>query len=65
MLRDGTVNEAAVMAELDRARAADMTVRAAVERRAVIFAAGLPAIDRARLADAMERRANRSLPGAE
>jgi len=65
MLREASVDQAAVLAELDRARAADMTVRAAVERRAVLFAARLPAADRAKLADAMERRAKRRAPGAE
>jgi uncharacterized membrane protein len=65
LLREASVDQAAVLAELDRARAADMMVRAAVERRAVLFAARLPAADRAKLADAMKRRAQRRAPGAE
>jgi uncharacterized membrane protein len=65
LLRQARVNQASVLAALDRARAADMAVRAAVERRAVVFAASLPAADRAKLADAMERRAKRSVPGGE
>lgn len=65
LLRETTVDQAAVLAELDRARAADMMVRAAVERRAVLFATRLPVADRAKLADAMERRARRHAPGAE
>jgi uncharacterized membrane protein len=65
LLRQDAVDQAAVLAALDRARAADMAVRAAVERRAVAFAAGLPADDRAKLAQAMERRARRGAPGAE
>jgi len=57
LLRQPNVDQVAVMAALDRARAADGLVRAAVERRAVAFAAGLPPADRARLSDAMLRRA--------
>ncbi|MGU3391864.1 periplasmic heavy metal sensor [Sphingomonas sp. M1A8_2b] len=65
LLRQDPVNQAAVIAALDRARSADMTVRAAVERRAVAFAAGLPVADRAKLAEAVERRAGRAIPGRE
>ena len=65
LLREATVNQSAVVAELDRARVADMIVRAAVERRAVAFTANLRTSDRAKLADAMERRAKRRMPGAE
>lgn len=57
LLRQPNVDQAAVMAALDRARADDMAVRAAVERSAVAFAATLPAADRAKLADAMNKRA--------
>ncbi|MBW6526379.1 periplasmic heavy metal sensor [Sphingomonas sp. RHCKR7] len=53
------VDQAAVLAALDRARVADAAVRAAVERRAVAFAATLPPAQRARLAEAMRRRAAR------
>ena len=73
LLRQDPVDQAAVLAALDRARTADIAVRAAVERRAVAFAAGLPVADRARLADAVERRggerragerrAGRAIPG--
>ncbi|MEG8038838.1 periplasmic heavy metal sensor [Sphingomonas sp. LR60] len=58
LLRAPTVDGPAVDAALDRARAADMAVRTAVERRAVAFAVTLSAADRARLADAMESRAD-------
>jgi uncharacterized membrane protein len=56
LLRRPVVDQAAVNAALDRARMADIAVRAAVEQRAVAYAASLPVQDRARLADAMERR---------
>jgi uncharacterized membrane protein len=57
LLRQPLVDQPAVMAALDRARADDMAVRAAVERRAVAFAATLPPADRAKLADVMTKRA--------
>ncbi|WP_019517652.1 periplasmic heavy metal sensor [Sphingomonas sp. Mn802worker] len=56
LLRQTPVDQAAVAAALARARAADSAVRAAMEQRAIVFAAGLPAADRAKLADAMARR---------
>ena len=59
LLRQPIVDQAAVLAALDRARAADMLVRAAVERRAVAYAAGLPPATRAKLADAMTKRGAR------
>ena len=62
LLRQPVLDQAAVVAALDRARAGDMAVRAAVERRAVAFAATLTRADRAKLADAMQRRAGRVLP---
>lgn len=65
LLRRPVVDQAAVMAALDHARAADMAVRAAVERRAVAFAASLPPADRSTLADALKRRAARGQPGTE
>lgn len=65
LLRQPTVDQAAVMVALDRARAADMAVRAAVERRAVSYAATLPPADRAKLADALQRRADRVCPAAD
>lgn len=65
LLRQPTVDQAAVNAALDRARVADMAVRAAVERRAVAYAATLPPADRAKLADAMQRRADKAPPPAD
>ena len=64
LLRKPEVDQAAVNAALDRARIADMAVRAAVERRAVAFAATLPPADRAKLADAVQRRADKTSPAA-
>ena len=58
LLRQTKVDQTAVNASLDQARAADMAVRTAVERRAVAYAATLPPADRAKLADAMQRRAD-------
>ena len=60
LLRQPELDQDAVNASLDRARAADTAVRAAVERRAVAYAATLPPADRARLADAMQRRADKA-----
>ena len=65
LLRAPTIDEVAVVAALDRARVADMAVRAAVERRAVAYAAALPLADRAKLADAMQRRASKSRPATD
>jgi len=65
LLRQPVIDQAAVVAALDRARADDMAVRAAVERRAVAYAATLPPADRAKLADAMQRRANRARPSSD
>ena len=59
LLRQPTIDQAAMIAALDRARDADTQVRAAVERRAVAYAATLPSEDRAKLADAMQRRADK------
>lgn len=59
LLRQPTVDQPAVRAALARARVADAQVREAVELRAVAFAATLPPADRARLADAMARRAEK------
>lgn len=64
LLRQPVIDQAAVMASLDRARAADVAVRAAVERRAVAYATGLSPADRATLADAMKRRSERTPPVA-
>ncbi|WP_420384291.1 periplasmic heavy metal sensor [Novosphingobium sp.] len=57
LLRQPNVDQGAVMVALDQARADDMAVRAAVERRAVAFAATLPGPDRAKLANAIDKRA--------
>lgn len=65
LLRQPTLDQAAVAAALDRARTADMAVRAAVERRAIAYAATLPPADRAKLADAMQRRATRARPATD
>lgn len=59
LLRRPTIDQAAIIAALDRARDADTQVRAVVERRAVAYAATLPSEDRAKLADAMQRRADK------
>lgn len=65
LLRQAQVDQAAVLAALDRARAADMAVRAAVERGAVAYASTLPPADRAKLAEAMERRARQGAAARE
>jgi uncharacterized membrane protein len=65
LLRQPVIDQAAVNAALDRARAADMAVRAAVERRAVSYAADLPLADRAKLADALHERGGKVRPRAE
>ena len=65
LLREAVVDQPAVVAALDRARAADMAVRAAVERRAVAYAATLPPADRGKLADAMQRRASKARPATD
>lgn len=65
LLRQPVIDQSAVVAALDRARAADMAVRAAVERRAVAYAATLPPADRAKLADAMQRRASNARPATD
>lgn len=57
LLRQPVVDQPSIVAALDRARVADTAVRAAVETRAVAYAAQLPPADRAKLADAMESRA--------
>jgi len=65
LLRQPTIDQRAVVAALDRARDDDTQVRAAVERRAVTYAATLPPADRAKLADAMQQRANKVRPAAD
>jgi uncharacterized membrane protein len=65
LLRRPVLDQPALLAALERARIADQAVRAAVEQRAVAYAATLTPTDRARLADALQRRAERSARGAE
>ena len=65
LLRQPVINQAAVVAALDRARDADMAVRAAVERRAVGYAATMPPAARAKLADAMQRRSQKARPAID
>lgn len=65
LLRQPKFDQAAMVDALDRARAADMAVRSAVERRAVVYAATLPPNDRAKLADAMQRRAEKARPATD
>ncbi|WP_267382303.1 MULTISPECIES: periplasmic heavy metal sensor [unclassified Sphingomonas] len=62
LLRAPTLDPNAVAGALDRARTSDMAVRAAVERRAIAYAATLSPANRAKLADAMDRRAERGRP---
>jgi uncharacterized membrane protein len=59
LLRRPALDQRAILDALARARAADTAVRAAVEGRAVAFAATLPPADRVHLADAMAERAQR------
>ena len=65
LLRQPVIDQTAVIAALDRARVADMSVRAAVERRAVAYIATLPAEDRATLSDAMQQRASKAHPATD
>jgi uncharacterized membrane protein len=53
---------AAVSAQLDRARQADVTLRERLERRVVTFSAGLPVDERARLAGALRQGPLRQPP---
>jgi uncharacterized membrane protein len=59
LMREPTLDRTGMLGALDRARTADMAIRAAVEARAVEFIATLPPVDRTRLADAVQRRADR------
>jgi uncharacterized membrane protein len=59
LLRAPTLDQAALNTALARARAADITIRAHVEARAVGFVATLPPAERAKLADGLERRRSR------
>ncbi|CZT37256.1 periplasmic heavy metal sensor [Rhizobium sp. 9140] len=64
-LREPVLNQAAVLDALTRARAADATVRTAVEQSAVTFAATLTPEERSKLADAIEQRSRRRLDNAD
>jgi uncharacterized membrane protein len=54
LLRAPVLDQKALDAALARVRADDLTVRAALEQRAIAFAATLSPTDRARLAERME-----------
>ena len=58
LLRQPKLDQPAILAALERVRIADMAVRTAVEQRAVAHAATLSPADRAKLADAIMRRAD-------
>jgi uncharacterized membrane protein len=60
LLRASDLDQAALRETLNEARAADFRVRSAVEKEALKFAASLPLEDRLRLADAIEKRNDRS-----
>ncbi|MBZ9701076.1 MULTISPECIES: periplasmic heavy metal sensor [unclassified Mesorhizobium] len=62
LLRQPTLDTAALTAALERARNADVTMRMRLEQRIVEFAAASSAEDRAVLAEALTRRA--ALPPA-
>ena len=61
LLVQPTLDTAEIMAALDKARIADFAVRAAIEKRAVVFAATLSKEDRAKLADAIRERIRRGI----
>ncbi len=65
LLKAPQVDEAAVLDALQDARVADFSVREGIEKRAVAFALGLPADDRARLADAIDDRLQRAMEKAQ
>lgn len=56
LLRQPTVDIAAVTAALEKARTAELAIRSVIEARALDFVATLPQDDRGNLANAMERR---------
>jgi uncharacterized membrane protein len=58
LLRQPDPDPRAILAALERVRVADAAIRAAVEQRAVAYAVTLPPAARAKLADAMTRRAD-------
>lgn len=65
LLEQPKIDRSALNAALDQARIADFAVRAAVEKRAVEFAATLPVSDRATLARAMKSRTDHKRHAAE
>ncbi|USI74718.1 periplasmic heavy metal sensor [Sphingomonas morindae] len=64
LLRAPRLDTARLAAALARVRAADYAIRAHLEARAIAFAATLPADQRARLADGLERRRARAFARA-
>jgi uncharacterized membrane protein len=58
LLRQPEPDQRAILAALERVRAADGAVRAVVEQRAVAYAVSLPPAARVKLADAMMHRAD-------
>jgi len=58
LLRQPVLDQAALATALGQLRTADFAMRTAMETRAIAFAATLQPEDRARLAQAMERRAD-------
>ncbi|WP_348527047.1 periplasmic heavy metal sensor, partial [Mesorhizobium sp.] len=65
LLQQPTLDSNALAAALERARNADVTVRARLEQRIVEFAASGSPEDRQLLADALLRRAGRQPPPAK
>ena len=61
LLGQPQLDQVALRAALARIRADDLTVRAGVEERAIVFAATLPPSDRARLAQALIARDERQV----
>jgi len=61
LLRQADVDEAALFAALEEARTADISTRAAIEKKAAEFALGLSAQDRVRLAEAIDERIQRAM----
>ncbi|TPK70009.1 periplasmic heavy metal sensor [Mesorhizobium sp. B2-4-15] len=62
LLRQPVLDKAALTAALERARNADVTIRARLEQRIIEFAAAGSAEDRAVLAEGLTRRAGQQPP---
>lgn len=62
LLRAPVLDQAALNAALARTRAADMVMREHLEARAVSFAATLPPVDRAKLAEGLLKRPGAKMP---